>query len=91
MSEELKLFSNPSKIRITVETLDGSTMPLTCEKITQDMVERLSKAADSKASMALYEQMAVFFGGKARDYGEIDARVVTQVIMFMTEQMKNPT
>ena len=90
MGEEMK-FVRPKKLELQVERLDGTMMHLECEQITQDMVRRIGDAADKKAHTALYEQMAVFFGGKKEDYSGIDARVVTQVIQWMTAQMRDPT
>lgn len=91
--EEMK-FVNPRRIEITVEKLDGSSAKLSCEHITTEMVREIGKAAETAerdGAKALCQQMATFFGGKHEDYKEYDARVITQVIRWMTEQIKNPT
>ncbi len=91
--DELK-FLNPRKIEIEAQKLDGTMAHLECAKITADMVHSIGKAAqgaDKNTDRALCEQMAVFFGGKHEDYRTFDMRIITQIIQWMTEQMRNPT
>jgi hypothetical protein len=93
MAEEVK-FVQPKPIEVEVQKMDGSMVKLQCPRITADMMHAIgeaSKLADKNADRALCMQMAIFFGGEHKDYREYDTRVVTQVIMWMTEQIRNPT
>lgn len=94
---DVQKFVTPAALEAVVETMergeDGKpkVLRLRCEQVTQDMLRRIGVAAEKRAEVALYEQMSVFFGGKAADYFVVDVRVVRQVIAWCTAQMKDPT
>lgn len=94
MAEEVTKFMRPKKLELEVETIDGSMRRLECEKITRDMGKKVVEIGSSNknSALGLYEQMAVYFGGKADDYSDVDVRVVTKVIAWMGEMLKgDPT
>ncbi len=93
MAGELKSFGDLHPIKAEVTNIKGEKRVLTCEKITSAMTADLQKAAETfkSSGIALYAQMAIYFGGKKEDYFDLDARLVMQVVQWMTEQMKDPT
>lgn len=94
MAQEQLKFLNPRKIEVEVQKLDGSSTHLECERITAEMVQQTNKAAseaERDPAGSLCRQMMIFFGGSKDDYREYDARVLMQVIRWMTEQIRNPT
>jgi hypothetical protein len=91
----IEKFVAPKKIEIEVEALDGTMAHFEVEKITSEMIQRVTSAggrAEKDAMGAMCEQMAVYFGGSAKDFRDrFDARVLKNVIVWMNEQIRNPT
>ncbi len=81
-------------ICVEVALRDGDPMELTCACVTKEMMDAILKGGDPERVRAsqLYEQLAIFYGGKKEDYFKIDdIRVVKQILAYTLDQIQNPT
>jgi hypothetical protein len=85
----------PPPIEITIQDIDGNDMFLSARSISRKTMREITSIAKSdKSEDMLHEQMAVFFGGKAEDYDNVDFRVIKKVLEKVTEEIQgksNPT
>jgi hypothetical protein len=76
-------------IEVEVESVNGEVRVLKCAAITKQMMSDIDVlTSETDTTNGMYGQMAIFFGGKTEDYADLDARVVSQAILYMAEQLK---
>jgi hypothetical protein len=84
-------FLNPKKIEIDMENMAHEVKHYECDQITKEMLTKVIEIGKkSHPGKALFEQIAVYFGGTAEDYKEYDVRVIKSAIAWMTDEMANP-
>ena len=92
----------PPPIEYCIQDIDGNEIMLSAKCLSRKMmkeIDAVAKRADDKDSKEgkdglLHEQMAVFFGGVASDYDNIDLRVIKEVLEKISKEISgksNPT
>jgi hypothetical protein len=98
----MKTYSNNNDpIQFKIQDLDGKYKVITARSLDVDDMQKLTdmdlpvidkygNEIPAKPFVRMKEQMAFVFGGEAKDYVNYDIRIIKQVIMDLTAELRNP-
>ncbi len=88
----MEQFLNPKAIEFEMQDVNGEIKQFTVKHLTSDVQKAIAKLGENNTEVDLiYKQMALLCGGTAKDYEVYDTRVLSKVMIFITEEIQNPT
>jgi hypothetical protein len=97
----MKQFLRPKPIEIQIQNLSGENITLTMEEFTSEKTAIESQIIHNIITNqnkegfdvfdCLRDKLVNYFGHDNEFYKQFDQRLISQVIGFMNEQIKNPT
>ena len=90
----MKRYSNELEpIQVELEDLNGKKKIFNVKKmnaVDMQKMHELEMKKDDKIFDRMREELAMFLGGKPEDYINYDIRMIKQVILDISQELRNP-
>ncbi len=89
----MKEFLNPDRLEMKVHDIKDNVHTFKLKPMTCDELDEMSSLniTGPNPGTGIRKQMSLMFGEGEGFYTKFDTRVLTKVLLFITEEIKNPS